>query len=179
MNRSVLFTFAAAAAALVMSSSADAQRPLSLSLAGGASLPTGRLGDDADVGWHALAAIGLSTYMQPIGLRLDVAFNRFSPATAGLESFDVGSATLNLTYRLPMTNSPVSPYLISGAGAYRSARAASVGGESATTRYGWNAGLGIKLYALGLRSFIEARYHRTKRGGETLQYFPATFGLTF
>ena len=177
MNRAWLSTIASAA--LVISSSAEAQRPLSLSLAGGASLPAGRFGDDADIGWHALASIGLSTHMQPLGLRLDVAYNRFTAATAGIESFDVGSATLNFTYRLPMTNSPISPYLISGAGAYRSERDATVGDESATTRYGWNVGLGMKMYALGLRSFIEARYHRTKRGGDTLHYIPATFGLTF
>lgn len=77
-----------------------------------------------------------------------------------------------------MTNSPMSPYLISGIGAYRSE--CSVGpGCDATTRYGWNVGLGTRLYVLGFRSFFEARYHRTERGESDVHYFPVTLGVLF
>jgi opacity protein-like surface antigen len=153
------------------------QRPISIGLAGGVSLPQGDLADGVNSGWHALGTIALSTLMQPLGLRLDVAYNRFDlSAVDGNQS--VGSATLNATYRLPMTNSPMSPYLISGLGAYRSECSLAVGCE-ATTKSGWNVGLGTKLFVLGFRSFVEARYHRTKRADTDVSYFPLTLGLMF
>jgi hypothetical protein len=148
------------------------QRPISAGLAGGVSLPQGDLADRADAGWHALGTLALSTLMQPLGLRLDVSYNRF-----GGGDQNVGSATLNATYRLPMTNSPMSPYLVSGLGAYRSDCSATDGCE-ASTKFGWNVGLGTKLY-VGFRSFLEARYHRTRRGDTSLSYFPLTLGLLF
>ena len=33
--------------------------------------------------------------------------------------------------------------------------------------------------SLGVGSFVEARYHRTTRGGSGVHYFPLTRGLTF
>jgi hypothetical protein len=153
------------------------QRPISIGLAGGVSLPQGDLADATNTGWHALGTLALSTLMQPLGLRLDVAYNRFELSGAdGNES--VGSATLNGTYRLPMTDSPMSPYLIAGLGAYRTECSLATGCD-ATTKFGWNVGLGTKLYVLGFRSFLEARYHTTKRGDTRLNYFPVTFGLLF
>jgi hypothetical protein len=153
------------------------QRPISVGLAGGVSLPQGDLSDAVNTGWHALGTIALSTLMQPLGLRLDVAYNRFD-FSVGDGNQTVGSATLNGTYRLPMTNSPMSPYLISGLGAYRSECSLDVGCEPAT-KFGWNVGLGARLYVLGFRSFAEARYHRTKRGDSSVNYFPLTLGLIF
>jgi hypothetical protein len=167
---------AACVAAAAPTTSLEAQRPISIGLGGGVSLPQGDLSDVANTGWHALGTIALSSLMLPHGLRLDVAYNRFELSDVdGNES--VGSATLNVTYRLPMTNSPMSPYLISGLGAYRSECSRAVGCE-ATTKFGWNVGLGTKLF-VGFRSFIEARYHRTKRGADSVNYFPLTLGLMF
>ena len=160
-----------------------AQRPVSLGLAGGVSLPQGGWGDGVNsAGWHALATVGVSTLMQPLGLRLDVAYNRFTFSDRAQTAFggegyqDVGSATANVTYRLPMTNSPLSPYLISGLGSYRSSCSRGPGCD-ATFRYGWNVGLGTKLHLIGSRSFIEARYHRTERGGRDVNFFPVSVGL--
>jgi opacity protein-like surface antigen len=152
------------------------QRPIFVGLAGGVSLPQGAFGNAVNTGWHALGTIGLSTLMQPLGLRLDVAYNRFEFSNVDGHQA-VGSATLNGTYRLPMTNSPFSPYLIAGLGAYRSDCSLATGCD-ATTRFGWNVGLGTKLY-VGFRSFLEARYHRTKRRDGGANYFPLTLGLMF
>ena len=179
--RPSLIALACVAAALPCP--ASAQRVISLGVAGGISVPQGSLGDGASTGWHALGTVVVGTPMQPLGLRVDVAYNRFAfsdavRAAAGASGYQsVGSATANATYRLPMTDSPVSPYIISGLGAYRS-ECSSGEGCDATTRYGWNAGLGAKLYAFRVRSFIEARYHRTARGERTIQYFPVTVGFT-
>ena len=162
----------------------EAQRPISIGIACGVSIPASDLRDGVDAGWHALGTVSLSTLMQPLGLRLDVAYNRFAfndeaQAALGEDGHqEVASATLNVSYRLPMTDSPMSPYLISGLGAYRSE--CSAGPEcEATTRYGWNVGLGTKLYLLGVRSFLEARYHRTDRGETDVHFFPVTFGVLF
>jgi hypothetical protein len=178
MRRSLLV----ATFTLFTTTSLLAQRPVSLGIAGGASVPSGSFHDSADLGWHGLATIVVSTLMQPLGLRLDVAYNQFAFSDTALaldsEQQSTGSATLNFTYRLPTTNSPISPYLISGLGAYRSD--CSLVECEAVTKYGWNVGLGAKLYLLGFRSFIEGRYHRTSRGEDLdVQYFPVTFGFSF
>lgn len=167
----------ATAAALCMGTVAEAQRPLTLSLAGGGSLPVGRFGDVASTGWHALVGIGLSTLMQPIGLRLDVAHNRFTAEAAGPDQA-VTSGTLNFTYRLPMTNSPLSPYLITGAGAYRFDCFGRIDCD-AVTRFGWNAGLGSKFAAMGLKGFVESRLHGVNAESGNVRFVPLTFGLTF
>ena len=121
--------------------------------------------------------------MLPLGLRLDVAHNRFAfrdasqSALGGEGHQSTTSATLNATYRLPMTDSPMSPYLTSGLGAYHTE--CSLGPDcDGSTRYGWNVGLGTRLFILGFRSFLEARYHRTERGERNVNYVPVTFGIT-
>jgi hypothetical protein len=161
-----------------------AQRPVSVGVAGGVSVPQGSLRNGVNTGWHALGTLALSGPMQPLGLRLDAAYNRFAysdqvrttPAVSG--ALTVSSATLNATYRLPMTDSPLSPYLITGLGAYRTGCSSS-SSCAATTDFGWNAGLGTKLYTMGVRSFLEARYHQTTRPGSNLHFFPVTFGVLF
>lgn len=155
----------------------QAQRPLTLSLAGGGSVPLGRFEDGASTGWHAMASIGLSTLMQPIGLRLDVQHNRFTAKAAGPDQA-ISSATGNVSYRLPLTNSPLSPYLIAGAGAYRFQCIGSIDcGE--TTRFGWNAGLGSKFTGLGMRGFLESRFHAANARAGNVRFVPFTLGLTF
>ena len=163
---------------------AEAQRLLSLALGGGASIPQGDLSTGANVGWNALGSVILSTPMQPLGLRADVAYNQFgfkstTQAIIGATGSErVGSLTLNGTYRLPTPGTPLSPHLIAGLGAYRT-DCSVTSACGAVTHFGWNVGLSMKLYTLGFRSFLEARYHRTSANGSTINYFPITIGLLF
>ena len=164
--------------------SLGAQRLISIGLAGGVSVPQGDLHTSTNAGWHALGSIVLSTPMQPLGLRADIAYNRFafntkSEAVLGGSGYQaVGSGTLNATYRLPAAGTSMSPYVIAGLGAYRVD--CSLGpGCDAVTAFGWNAGLGTKLYVLGFRSFLEARYHRSEKDERSVGYFPVSFGLMF
>ena len=172
------------AALLAAPTTLAAQRPISIGVGGGVSVPVGDLHDATTTGWHALGTLALGSLMHPIGLRLDAAYARFpfddeAQELLGEEgSQSVLSATLNASYRLPMTNSPLSPYVISGLGAYRTECSIDPGCE-ATTRFGWNVGLGTKLYVLGFRSMLEARYHRTRRGDASVHYVPVTFALLF
>jgi len=73
---------------------------------------------------------------------------------------------------------PFSPYVIAGAGAYH---LACTGGARCgdATKFGWNAGLGTKLTGLGLRTFVEARFHSVVEPRADLHYFPVTLGLLF
>jgi Outer membrane protein beta-barrel domain len=156
----------------------SAQRRVSLNVAGGVSLPQGDLADQVSPGWHGLATVDLGSPMLPQGLRFDLAYAQFGFDDAvGSGNTSVMSGTLNFTYRLPSSNSPLSPYLIAGLGAYRTD--CTLATCDAATRYGWNFGLGTKLYVLGLRSFVETRYHLTKFHGTPVHYFPLTFGISF
>ena len=169
----LLLSIAAPAAAL-------AQRPLKLGLAGGVSLPSADLAAGAGPGWNALATLALSTLMQPIGLRLDVAHAEFAfdePSPLGPGNQRVSSATLNATYRLPMTDSPMSPYVITGLGLYRTD--CSVAACEASNHFGWNAGGGTKINILGMLTFVEARYHSANVGSGRVAYIPITVGLLF
>ena len=165
---------------LAVPAAALAQRPLKLGLAGGVSLPSADLAAGAGPGWNALATLALSTLMQPIGLRLDVAHAEFAfdePSPLGPGNQRVSSATLNATYRLPMTDSPMSPYVITGLGLYRID--CSLAACEASDHFGWNAGGGTKINILGMLTFVEARYHSANVGSGRVAYIPVTFGLLF
>jgi hypothetical protein len=164
--------------------SVEAQRPISFGVGGGLSVPQGDVDDQVNTGWHALVTAALGSPMQPLGLRLDVAYSRFGfsdqvqTALGGTGHLTTGSATLNVTYRLPKATWSVSPYLITGLGAYRTDCSLGPNCES-TVRYGWNFGLGAKLHFLGLGDFVEIRWHRTTRRGGDVHYFPLTLGILF
>lgn len=150
-----------------------AQRALSLGIGGGAAIPTASV-DGGGAGWHALATVGLALPMLLMGLRLDAAHQRVD---AGGER-SLTSGTLNLTYRLPTPGTPVSPYLIAGAGGYHGG-CGGAAGCSGGTRFGWNAGLGTHVRVLGLRTFAEARYHGVRLPGTGARMVPLTLGVTF
>jgi hypothetical protein len=165
---------------------ARGQRPVTVGLAGGVSLPQGNFGDGVDVGWHALGTLALGSPAHPLGLRLDGAYSQFAFSGAGAGggtalaggSQRTTSVTLNPTYRLPSAGWPLAPYLVGGAGAYHLGCAGDATCDG-TTRFGWNAGLGTRFTGLRLRGFVEARYHRVALRGGDVHYFPLTLGLTF
>jgi hypothetical protein len=145
-----------------------------VSIAGGAALPVASFGEVNKAGWHGQLSFGISSLMQPIGLRLDVAHYRFEADSDAGPTTAVTPATLNLSYRLPMTNSPLSPYLIAGAGLYR---VECVEGVDCGTdnRFGWSAGLGTRLAALRMKWFLESRFH----AAGNVRFVPIALGLTF
>ena len=72
------YILAALASGASAAPSLGAQRPIALRVAGGVSAPQGDLSDGADMGWHALGTLVLSSPMLPLGIRLDAAYNRFA-----------------------------------------------------------------------------------------------------
>jgi hypothetical protein len=181
MKRTILAGLALAIVA--GANAAQAQKRVSLNLAAGVTLPQGDLADRVSTGWHGLATVNLSSPTQVYGLRFDLAHHRFGynddlRATVGNGRLTTTSATVNVTYRLPMNNAPLSPYLITGLGAY--VTGCTQGADcDAAAHYGWNIGLGAKLYVLGFQSFLEARFHRTGHRGSDVYYFPVTLGIAF
>jgi hypothetical protein len=155
--------------ALCHSTVANAQSPVHLGV-GGVTFP-----QDGDAGWNALATVALTTLMQPIGLRADIGYNQFDIGSAPANGEKkVISVTANVTYRLPMTNSPLSPYVIAGGGWYKQdCSAPATCAES--TLFGWNGGAGTKLNLMGIVTFAEARYHGARNG----RFTALTAGLFF
>src|SRR5215213_6948004 len=134
--------------------SLEAQRPISIGVGGGVSIPDGDFDDAVNAGWHALVTASIGSPMHPWGARLDLAYSRFGFSEQAVTAFGgqghqtTGSATLNFTYRLPKVTSPVSPYLLWGIGAYRTDCSLGPNCES-RVRYGWNYGLGARFFFLG------------------------------
>jgi hypothetical protein len=165
------FSTVAVLATVIATAPVQAQRLVTLNFGGGATMPTGNLSEGADPGWHALAGLQVSSLMHPIGIRVEGAYNRLGASTPSPDAV-ITSATLNFSYRLPLTNSPLSPYLIAGWGSHwlDCADAAC----DADQRFGGNAGLGTK-FLIGFRGFVEARFHWVTG---KVRYVPITFGLT-
>ena len=166
------------AALAFVTSSMSAQRPIAIGLGGGASQPLGDFADAATTGWHALAVISLESIMLPQSIRADIGYNVFPlDDAAGLDgNRTIGSATLNLGYRLPMTDSPFSPYILTGFGWYQLGCSGDLDCEKSIVA-GWNAGLGTKFIALGLNGFIESRFHYVYGGPGSATFVPVTIGI--
>lgn len=179
MKRSVL---GIAALALVFSATAaEAQKPFSIGVTAGASMPMGDFGDIAATGWNAGGVLGISAPTLPVGLRVDASYNSFSfsddyAAIAGDESWNILAITGNATWGLPMT-APMSPYLIGGAGLYRVN--SSIDGSEAQSEFGFNVGGGLKFNLSGFATFVEARYNSIQGDGGSTSYVPITFGIMF
>lgn len=164
---------------------AFAQKP-SLGIAAGVSMPQGDFKDAAGSGLNATVALGLGMPMLPVGLRIEGSYNRFPFGGAFKDAADlagekgnwsIASATANVTLGLPLSAIVVSPYLIAGGGMYWAG--CSTTGCSTDSKFGYNAGLGVKLRAVLLSGYIEARYHSVQADGGSTSFIPLTLGIMF
>ena len=163
-------------------SSALCQRPISLGVAGGVSAPVGTLGSDVVPGLHAMAILDAQAPGWPVGVELDADFTSFyfERALVGggsSGSLRVLSASLNLTHNLS-GNARRGAYLLAGAGAYRTTCTDNQP-CGASTRAGWDLGLGANHSLHGQNVFFETRYRRSSRERGTMSYFPISLGLRF
>lgn len=182
MKRSIL---GAAALALVLSASTvQAQRPFSVGVALGASMPQGDFADLADMGYHGLVSLGFSPPALPVGVRVDGQFNQLAAKDQGADfNWRIMSVTANATLGMPMAASPISPYIIGGLGLY----SFSTDGEDSDsdTNLGFNVGVGTKFALAGFGTFAEIRYHRFALDQEAedpkvnIAMIPITFGIMF
>ncbi len=154
-------------------------KPFQLGVAGGATQPMSTLKDGANMGFNGTVALGINVPLIPLGLRVDGAYNQFGEKAGVGAKLHVISATGNLVWSLPLL--VVSPYLIGGAGLYRTT-ATSTGTVSATqtdNHFGWNAGAGVKLPLSVFKAFVEARYNRVTTNTGSMQFVPLTVGIMF
>lgn len=189
-----------ALAALPLSSLSAQKAGLGFGASIGANLPNGEFGDGAKTGLVANGFVGIGTGR--FGLRgelfwsrsdLDNAFIR-RVGNAVLPSDGIGTVTgdVNLiggsaNLVLPLTQSPIRPYLIGGVGVYNRRVAQDIGGavdefrslKDEQTDVGYNGGIGLSVGGVGPSFFIEARYHSVSTTPEKTKFVPVVIGFSF
>lgn len=167
----------AAAGTAGAQASVTATKPLSIGVSGGASLPTGDLGNVSNTGWNLNGHLGLASPAMPISFRGDVGYNNW-----GAKDFSGNRHAWNLTgnavYDIPQATG-VSPYILGGLGAYKMGASAGSISSSDSWRFGFQVGGGVKLPLSGFNTFIEAKYVQVNQDGGNAQFVPITFGVMF
>lgn len=173
--RRLLAGFVVGAALVLAASTAEAQRPFTVGLSGGAAIPLSDLSDSHKVGFNATAHLGINMPLSPVGFRLEGFYNKFAGQDEGVftnEDVRIAGGNVNITYAFSGVG--LRPYVIGGVGSYN---VKPDGGESRTD-FGINAGVGARFQLSGLGTFVEARLH-TISGDPQLQFVPITFGIEF
>jgi hypothetical protein len=149
-------------------------------LGGGASIPTGALGNSYGTGWNVTGSAGWHPTESAFGVRLDVTYDRLSGerVTAGTQLADASvlSGLAEVTLRIPRALG-LNPYLVAGGGAYRFSDYG--GANTSSTETGWNIGGGLR-FGWGFTSlFVESRYMSVGTPGDRATFIPVILGITF
>jgi hypothetical protein len=173
------------AAALLTTSSLSAQGNR-FALGGGASLPTGKFSELANMGWHATGSLNFGRQDSRLGLLIDGTYSEFG---FDVEGFDVKQRWIygiaNLVYRFKRAGSESSrfnPYVIGGGGVYNSKGIgddASLFGDDSSTDFGLNAGLGLNYTVSRIVLYLEGRYHTVFTDADDSHFIPITLGIRF
>ena len=194
--------FAAVGVAIMAAASPASAQKAGLGFGGsiGATVPNGDFGDGVKTGLVANGFVGLGTGR--FGLRGELFWSRSDldnavirrVGEAVLPSDGVGNVTgkvdligASANLVLPLTQSPIRPYLIGGVGVYNRRVSQDVGGtieefrslRDEQTNVGYNGGIGIAFGGLGPSFFIEARYHSVGTTPEKTRFVPVVVGFTF
>ena len=174
------------AAVLSMPTAARAQsgfgQRLTAGVYGGLTIPRGAFDDEVGTAWNG-GGFGKIRVYGPLDLRIDGTYSKFAKkdivgtiatvTTDGRVLFGTVNALVNLgpdSAAYPGDNS-AAPYILAGFGRYQLDYKASCVGEGCTTfeepgkntHNGINIGGGSTFPLGGVRTFIEARYHRIMR----------------
>jgi hypothetical protein len=156
------------------STAAQAQRPIQLGIAAGASIPTSDLADQTDTGYHVTGVAEIAPMLMPFGVRAELMFNQLK-IKGSSDNLNVFALSGNAIFGLP--GIVISPYLIGGAGYYNSK---FTGLSDSSNDLGLNGGVGAKFRLGTLSTFGEIRYHNVFTDGDTdLRLVPITFGILF
>lgn len=149
-------------------------------LGGGVSMPQSTFGDFYKQGFNVTGSAGWHKWNSPIGLRLDVGYDRFGvkSAVSGLASdnANIWSGLGEVTLKIPQVMA-VSPYAVAGGGVYRLSGSGS--GSSSETKGGWNVGGGITFGVGAAKLFLESRYMHVATEGEATKFVPVILGFQF
>lgn len=160
----------------------SAQSSMAVSLAGGVAAATGTLGNNADLGYNVAAGLNFGGTRLPVGLRFEAGYNGFGLKNNVDGNIRILTGTANAVFNLSQT--PDSPYIMAGLGAYnrRASSDTTFGVAESRTATGINIGGGLRFPLGGLSTFFEARYHRMlgeATQGANYQFIPVTFGIMF
>ena len=148
-------------------------------LGGGVSMPQSTFSDAYKSGFNAVGSAGWHKWNSPIGIRLDVGYDRFSlkdNLLGGSGNVNAWSGLGQITLKIPQVMA-VSPYAVAGGGLYRLSGSGS--GSSSTTKGGWNAGGGLTFGVGAAKLFLEARYVSVATPGAATKWVPVTLGFQF
>ena len=144
-------------------------------LGAGVSLPQADFADDFKNGFNVTGSAGWHKWNSPLGLRLDVGYDRFSLKGAS-ENASILSGVGDVTLKIPQVLA-VSPYLVAGGGIYR--LSSSGAGSTSNTKGGWNAGGGLTFGVGMAKLFIEWRYTNVSTEGVATKFIPVILGISF
>lgn len=152
----------------------EARAQMSLSVAAGAALPMGDVGESLKMGYNATVGLGFKPLLMPVGLRVEGMFNSFDVDAAGV---DASLRTMALSANATFALGPAMPlYLIGGVGMYNNKFSTAEEGEN---DLGLNIGAGLNIPLTGFGAFIEARYHHIMVEETSYAIVPITFGIKF
>jgi hypothetical protein len=190
---------------------AQERRRVEFGVTGGAAFPIALLSDAAKTGWSAGAFASVRRPSAPLRLRIEGQWmqltgkqeppfascpaQRLGPGDCGQPlrfDFRVIDATANAVYTIPSAL-PAKFYVIAGAGVYgeRATLTSPDRTRTSSTKFGLNAGAGVKFRVRTVGAFLEARYHNIIHGSDTsghggpdfylksLQFVPISAGITF
>ena len=182
-------------------------RPTQFGVMGGVTAPIGLLRDATATGWNAGVLLNIGVPLIPVSIRIDAQVHHlggngfsisctFTPGGSGFcpEPIEMRiiDGTANLVYTFPGML-PAKFYLIAGAGIYGERAHSDDGGNvyETRTKFGLNAGAGMKLQLGSLGGFVEVRYHNVIHGSDigdyairspqvkSLQFVPISAGVVF
>ncbi|HEX6048775.1 MAG TPA: hypothetical protein VFZ21_05895 [Gemmatimonadaceae bacterium] len=214
MQRSTVFASVVVALLFAAGSTAVAQvrmsptggaseRPVSIAIGGGASVPIGSYKDALKAGWNGQGSLIFNLGGLPLALRADLNYNQFtfkedltfSPGGGGTftPTDDVTQQILgglaNIT--IPFAMGPITPYVTAGLAGFniktKLGNAAPGVDDESETKFAVNGGAGLSLRILGASAFIEAKLNNvytddkfiSNKELKALQFVPVTFGFVF
>lgn len=193
MRRFSMLTWVLAVTVLLASTPAHAGKLVELGLGGGMSVPVGDTGDAFDSGFHVRGFVHAKPPMLPFGLRGALGYQRFDMASLPVSQTgkaEMLSGLANVTLEL-IPFGPVRPYVTAGLGAFHvkgEVDSMSTQTKISETKFGIDAGAGVKLRLGAIKAFAEARFENafTDQGinpalndPKSIKVVPVTFGLVF
>lgn len=171
---------------LASSSLAHAQRPVSLVISGGVTVPAGDLADFHDSGFHYDASLLFNIPGFPVTLRPEFSLTQMKlkvPTNINGEDDMTKMTSLMGNLEFPIGG---GLYAIAGGGIMNlSVPGAATGGiDESSSKFGFDAGAGFRFAMGSMKGFLEARigaasYDQGKFGFQKAQFIPVTFGLVF
>ena len=165
--------------------------PVQFGVMGGASFPVGDFSNDVNTGWNAGALLNFGMVNWPFGIRVDGSWNQFPQKGTSNAHLRLIDATADAVFNFG-TKSPAQFYALGGVGVYNFKITGNYNNldfsSGSTTKFGLNAGVGVKFKLGPLAPFVEARYHyvfsgdylaNTSGGTSKFQMIPISVGLTF